>query len=145
MASCPVDITRKIDAIYEFVTWTEPTFTDNVGIANVLKTKASGSKFTRGSTTHVHYTAYDAFGNSVECRFSVTIKGTSSLTSTQLDFGCPQGNVPQQKHLLGKCYPFWKNAPNCRWQICTHNIVHKADTTLFTMCNTTLFTRCNTT
>lgn len=55
------------------VTWTPPTFTDNVNVTGVTSTKNPGDTFTVGST-NVHYTAVDGASNSETCSFTVTIK-----------------------------------------------------------------------
>ncbi len=77
ISNCPADQTEITDYGFVPISWTEPTFSDNVGITNKLQTKTSGSQFKRGTTTTVYYIIFDAAGNSVNCSFTVTIKRES--------------------------------------------------------------------
>ena len=63
------------------VTWSEPSATDNCGVATLVSTQSSGSLFAEGTTT-VTYTAADACGNTTAVSFSVTV-------------GCACNSVPQ--------------------------------------------------
>ena len=54
------------------MTWVEPTFSDNVKVKTVDKTRSSGSTFDLGST-YVTYSAVDDAGNSAECKFVVQL------------------------------------------------------------------------
>jgi len=76
--TCPADITTTnvIGQNYALVTYTEITATDNCEVA-VERTSgfASGEQFPVGITT-VTYVATDINGNSVECSFTVTVKGS---------------------------------------------------------------------
>ena len=60
------------------ITWDEPTFTDNVGVANVVASVKSGAELRSPSTTKVHYTAFDAQGNSAVCDFTITLTSKHS-------------------------------------------------------------------
>jgi hypothetical protein len=64
-------------------TWTEPTASDNCGIASLTSTHDSGDTFAVG-TTMVTYTATDVNGNSVTANFTVTVSDTEnpSITGT---------------------------------------------------------------
>ena len=62
------------------ITWDEPTFTDNVGVSNVVASVKSGAELSSPSTTKVHYTAFDAQGNSATCHFSITLTSKNVCT-----------------------------------------------------------------
>ena len=53
-------------------TWTDPTATDNCGVASFTGTHASGATFAVGTTT-VTYTAVDVNGNQSTASFTVTV------------------------------------------------------------------------
>ena len=78
VSNCPQNI-HEISGGPKAVTWVEPTFSDNVKVKTVDKTRSSGSTFDLGST-YVTYTALDDAGNSAECKFVVQLlrKLTSS-------------------------------------------------------------------
>lgn len=73
VSNCPTNIYQTTTADSVAVTWTAPTFTDNVNVIEVTSTKNPGDTFTVGST-NVHYTATDGASNSQTCSFTVTIK-----------------------------------------------------------------------
>ncbi|CAG2185791.1 Fibropellin-3,Sushi, von Willebrand factor type A, EGF and pentraxin domain-containing protein 1,Fibropellin-1 [Mytilus edulis] len=54
------------------VNWTEPQFTDNVGIINVVQTHRSGQVFAYGEYD-VMYIAYDTENNTAICSFTVYV------------------------------------------------------------------------
>ncbi|XP_071488833.1 hyalin-like [Diadema antillarum] len=79
--TCPADITRTIELGTPsiIVTWTEPTATDNSGVATVQsRTSNSGDSFSPGAT-NVIYTFVDGSGNTATCTFTVTV-GTVDTT-----------------------------------------------------------------
>jgi Bacterial Ig domain/HYR domain len=53
-------------------TWTEPTATDNCGLASFSGDHAPGETFSLGTTT-VTYTAIDIHGNQSDCSFTITV------------------------------------------------------------------------
>ena len=61
------------------VKWTDPTATDNCGIANLTSSHNNGDQFSEGTTT-VFYTAFDNCGNSASGSFNVTVECTSGCT-----------------------------------------------------------------
>ena len=71
--NCPKDIFETTDTNAAAVTWVEPTFSDNVRVANVEKSHNSGASFDLGST-NVNYVALDEAGNRVSCQFTVSLK-----------------------------------------------------------------------
>lgn len=71
VSNCPQNI-HEISGGPKAVTWVEPTFSDNVKVKTVDKTRSSGSTFDLGST-YVTYTALDDAGNSAECKFVVQL------------------------------------------------------------------------
>ena len=57
-----------------FITWAEPTVTDNSGLITLTSTHNSGTNFGIG-TTNVTYMATDAAGNMATFSFVVTVNG----------------------------------------------------------------------
>jgi len=69
---------------YTFAKWTEPTFTDNVGILKTVMSRRSGSQFDllkvdqESEVVTVH--AWDLNGNSASCNFAVIVEDAESPT-----------------------------------------------------------------
>jgi hypothetical protein len=74
ISGTPADITQATDAglCTAVVTWTEPTASDNCGIASFTADATSGDAFPTGATV-VTYTATDVNGNVTTSSFTVTI------------------------------------------------------------------------
>ncbi|XP_071961171.1 uncharacterized protein [Antedon mediterranea] len=74
VTGCPssIDASTAPGLPYQVVNWTEPTFMDNAGSPQVVKSHESGSQFSIG-VTYVNYTASDSFGNERVCSFTITI------------------------------------------------------------------------
>ncbi|XP_078370515.1 uncharacterized protein LOC144654290 isoform X2 [Oculina patagonica] len=72
-SDCPLAIYETTTSTNKAVSWTAPTFTDNVGVKAVTSTKNPGDTFEIGST-NVHYNADDDEGNSATCTFTVNLK-----------------------------------------------------------------------
>ncbi len=81
ISDCPSDITVPNDVgnCSAVVTWTEPTATDNCGLASYISSHNSGDVFPVGTTT-VTYTATDNCGLFALCTFTVTVSDTESPT-----------------------------------------------------------------
>ncbi|XP_033120622.1 hyalin-like isoform X2 [Anneissia japonica] len=73
--TCGADIVQNTDSDQNdaIVTWSDPETTDNVGVANVVCTPASGDQVTIGATD-VECTVSDAAGNTDTCSFTVTVE-----------------------------------------------------------------------
>ncbi|MBK6990137.1 MAG: HYR domain-containing protein [Bacteroidetes bacterium] len=56
----------------QYVSWTDPTASDNCSVSSFTQTHTSGSIFPIGTTT-VTYTAVDPSGNQAVCSFDVTV------------------------------------------------------------------------
>ena len=69
---CTENIYQAISGSEASVTWTEPSFTDNVEVVRVTSTKKPGDTFQIGSLT-VLYEAFDAAGNKEGCSFIVQL------------------------------------------------------------------------
>ena len=70
ITGCPANIT--LPAGQSIANWTEPTATDNSGLAPLVnKSHEPGSDFAEEST-EVSYTFTDASGNAAQCVFTVT-------------------------------------------------------------------------
>nr|XP_058960534.1 sushi, von Willebrand factor type A, EGF and pentraxin domain-containing protein 1-like [Pocillopora verrucosa] len=69
---CTENIYQAISGSEASVTWTEPSFTDNVEVVRVTSTKKPGDTFQIGSLT-VLYEAFDAAGNKEGCSFVVQL------------------------------------------------------------------------
>ena len=72
------NITRNTDAgrPTAFVTWGQPTVTDNSGTFAVTSSHLSGSEFPIG-TTIVTYSVLDGTGNSNTMKFRIIVNGKS--------------------------------------------------------------------
>lgn len=66
---------------HKAVSWTVPTFTDNVGVKEVTSTKKPGDTFEIGST-NVQYTAKDDENNRGSCSFTVHLKSKCVILFT---------------------------------------------------------------
>ncbi|CAB3978528.1 sushi, von Willebrand factor type A, EGF and pentraxin domain-containing 1-like [Paramuricea clavata] len=111
ISNCPADITQTTDFGLLPITWTEPTFSDNVGITNKLQTKTSGSQFKRGTTTKVHYFVFDAAGNSANCSFTVTIKSRTCVPMAPPKNGRLSGNSRYVRLVCNPGYSFEPTLP----------------------------------
>ena len=60
------------------MTWTEPTFTDNVGVVTVLSSRQPGFTMDAYTSITVRYEALDAAGNVVYCTFNVILDGITT-------------------------------------------------------------------
>ena len=71
---CPHDVHVRLNSLEPYTTaqWIEPTFTDNMAVTHVIKTKEPGSLFAIGEHI-VSYTASDASGNTARCQFTVNV------------------------------------------------------------------------
>jgi hypothetical protein len=74
ISNVPADISVGTDAgqNYATVLWTEPTASDNAGIASFTASHNPGEQFAIGVTT-VTYTAVDNSGNQATASFSITV------------------------------------------------------------------------
>lgn len=87
-ASCVSDIVVTAGANCKAtVSWTEPTASDNCGIAGVVRSHAPGTEFNLGNTS-VTYTATDIHGKVSTCSFNVSVV----VTDLPQVSGCP-GNL----------------------------------------------------
>ncbi|EFN65065.1 Sushi, von Willebrand factor type A, EGF and pentraxin domain-containing protein 1 [Camponotus floridanus] len=79
--------------------WQEPTFTDNVGVEHVYKTRGPGHVMYPGVHS-VRYVASDAAGNRAECHFSIHVRESEENHNSEPRFYrrkmlmCP-GRPPQ--------------------------------------------------
>lgn len=73
VSDCPLNIYQTTSTNTLNVSWTEPTFNDNVAVVNVHATQNPGDTFQQGST-NVIYTAKDAANNQETCSFVVNVK-----------------------------------------------------------------------
>ncbi|KYM87211.1 Fibrillin-2 [Atta colombica] len=84
---CPVSFEVRLSPgeRNRLIFWQEPTFTDNVGVGHVYKTRLISMKFSQFSLTgpghvmypgihDVRYVASDAAGNRAECHFSIHVR-----------------------------------------------------------------------
>ena len=79
---CPHDVHVRLNSLEPYTTaqWIEPTFTDNMAVTHVIKTKEPGSLFAIGEHI-VSYTASDASGNTARCQFTVNVlRNTNNIT-----------------------------------------------------------------
>ncbi len=89
ISSCPSDMVVLGDANCQaIVTWTEPTVTDNCGVASVTSNYSSGSVFGQGNTT-VTYTITDNCGNVSNCSFNIIVSCQNIGCAVQPVINCP--------------------------------------------------------
>ena len=72
---CPASFTEQTDSSSKQVTWTEPTFTDNVGVVSVLSNRQPNFEMDTYSSMTIKYVATDAAGNEAYCTFEITLEG----------------------------------------------------------------------
>ena len=104
-SDCPSPIYETSTSTSKTVSWSAPTFTDNVGVTKVESTRNPGDSFSIGST-NVHYTATDAAHNVGSCKFMVTVKSkcVNKVKGLSLSF------TPSRKLTLPSPpppHPFW--------------------------------------
>ncbi|XP_072169503.1 uncharacterized protein [Diadema setosum] len=89
---CPTNIQINVGPLVagQAVTWQQPTATDNSGFAPTISAPnfPSGTFFTTGSSNTIVYTATDAYGNSQQCTFTVTVTMVDTTIPT---VDCPDG------------------------------------------------------
>jgi len=95
ISDCPQHIYETTDQNTKDVSWTPPTFTDNVGVTSVTSTKNPGDTFDQGSTS-VTYTAKDADNNAAQCVFNVIVKKLQ----------CPENPTPPENGYWSSCSSF---------------------------------------
>lgn len=78
--SCPGNVSKTTLGNSADATWTPPVAVDNCTATTLTGSKAPGSSFPIGSTT-VTYTAKDAYNNTNNCAFTVTVAGLVSCTT----------------------------------------------------------------
>lgn len=76
--NCPTSFSDQSNSLQKQVTWTPPTFTDNVGVASVLSNRQPGFLMDTYTSIAIQYTATDAAGNIAYCKFNITLAGTCS-------------------------------------------------------------------
>ncbi len=86
ISGCPGNITVSsgVSQCSAVVNWTEPTATDNCGLASFSGDHAPGETFPLGATT-VTYTAIDIYGNRSDCSFTITVEDNRDPDIS----GCP--------------------------------------------------------
>jgi hypothetical protein len=72
-----IDVSTDPDQCNAFISWLEPTSTDNCSVASFTSTHSSGSIFETG-TTLVTYTAEDSAGHVTTGSFEVTVTDTQA-------------------------------------------------------------------
>ncbi|XP_072013682.1 uncharacterized protein [Amphiura filiformis] len=98
ITGCPRDMEYTVNVApgqipSQQVSWTEPTATDNSGMApSVLQTHLPGDEFIVGSTT-VIYIFSDQAGNQARCEFVVNIIAGVIDTAPPVISGCPVAPV----------------------------------------------------
>ncbi len=80
--NCPTDMVVEAASAETPVSWTEPTVTDNCGLASVVATHQPGDLFPTGDT-QVSYTATDVNGLSNQCHFTVTVVPAGDCAEVQ--------------------------------------------------------------
>lgn len=98
ISGCPGNLTVSCGASQcsATVSWTEPTATDNCGLASFSGDHAAGETFSLGTTT-VTYTVIDVHGNRSDCSFTLTVEDNRDPDIS----GCP-GDITVDA-LFGGC------------------------------------------
>ncbi|KAK2588211.1 hypothetical protein KPH14_004248 [Odynerus spinipes] len=75
VSTCPTSFEVRLSPgePNRLIFWQEPTFTDNVGVERIYKTREPGQLMYPG-VHNVRYIASDAAGNQAECHFSVHVR-----------------------------------------------------------------------
>lgn len=75
VSTCPTSFEVRLSPgeRNRLIFWQEPTFTDNVGVERVYKTREPGQLMYPG-IHNVRYIASDAAGNRAECHFSIHVR-----------------------------------------------------------------------
>ena len=76
--NCPASFSDKTNNLQKRVTWTPPTFSDNVGVTSVISNRQPGFTMDTFTSITIRYTATDAAGNIAYCKFNITLDGTYS-------------------------------------------------------------------
>lgn len=77
--NCPASIVDRSNSLQQAITWTPPTFTDNVGVVSTQSNRDPGFIMDTYTSLTVRYTALDAAGNVVYCIFNITLEGSNTL------------------------------------------------------------------
>ena len=104
--SCPTETMIQEATRFPYVLeWTEPTFTDNVGLIEVLRGEQPGKAvFTWGLFT-VKYSAFDAAGNVAECIININVirrKFESTENNIVLNY---ESQSKKRKQIKGELHP----------------------------------------
>ena len=103
--NCPSSITERTNSLQKNITWTPPTFTDNVGVVSVLSNRQPGFTMDTYTSLTVKYTASDAAGNVGYCTFNITLEGTPVTPAY-----CQSYQIPTCSTLKHTCI-------TCRWRV----------------------------
>lgn len=100
--NCPSNITDRSNSLQKDITWTAPTFTDNVAVVSVLSNREPGFTMDTYTSLTVRYTASDAAGNIVYCTFIITLEGIAAIIGlhSTMSFLSITSNVAFQRPLL---------------------------------------------
>lgn len=77
--NCPASFVNRSNSLQQAITWTPPTFTDNVGVVSIQSNRDPGFIMDTYTSLTVRYTALDAAGNVVYCIFNITLEGSNTL------------------------------------------------------------------
>lgn len=76
--NCPASFSDKTNYLQKQVTWTPPTFSDNVGVTSIISNRQPGFTMDTYTSIQIRYTASDAAGNIAYCKFTITLDGKYS-------------------------------------------------------------------
>jgi len=101
---CPVSFSDKTDSLQKQVTWSPPTFTDNVGVASVLSNRQPGFEMQTYTSITIRYTASDAAGNVAYCTFNITLEGMLLCNFNSDAYSPVSQSVSQSVRLSARLY-----------------------------------------
>ena len=73
--NCPASFSDRTNSLQKHVTWTPPTFSDNVKVVSELSNRQPGFEMQTFTSITIRYTALDAAGNVAYCAFNITLEG----------------------------------------------------------------------
>lgn len=78
--NCPASFSDRTNSLQKHVTWTPPTFSDNVKVVSELSNRQPGFEMQTFTSITIRYTALDAAGNVAYCTFNITLEGSTCVT-----------------------------------------------------------------
>lgn len=98
-SGCPSDIAKISNNDRTIISWSVPTFTDNVAIRDIITPNRNpGDIWHSGESMILMYLATDTSGNSQKCVFKVSYKSTTCSVLTGNDMTTVNAYTPQRRY-----------------------------------------------